>query len=172
VLAVASPDDTVVVMDADDTHDVGLIPKLRALLEAGADIAIASRFVGGGSDATAPLYRRLLSRGASLTLRLALPGNRTSDFSSGYRAYRVRLLQQAATFWGDSLIEEKGFACMVELLLKLLPLNPVIAEEPLFLRYDLKRSPSKLRIARTVLEYLRMAVRGRSWVKQRATTGT
>ena len=70
------------------------------------------------------------------------------------------------------LIEETGFACMVELLLKLLPWNPIIEETPLTLQYDLKRTPSKLPIARTVLQYLRIAVKGQSWVNQRATIWT
>ena len=166
VLELASTDDALVVMDADDTHDVGLIPELLISLQAGAEIAIASRFTPGGNDSTAPLYRRLLSRGASLTLRLAIPGIRTRDLSSGYRAYRVSLLQKAAASWGDSLIEETGFACMVELLLKLRAWNPVIQEVPFFLRYDLKRSPSKLQIGKTALQYFKIVVRGRSWVRQ------
>ncbi|MET1072773.1 MAG: glycosyltransferase family 2 protein, partial [Umezawaea sp.] len=68
----AGPDDVVVVMDADDTHDPGLIPRLQAEIAAGADVVICSRFVDGGDDTTAPLGRRMLSRGAGRVFRHTL----------------------------------------------------------------------------------------------------
>lgn len=161
VLDVASDDDVVVVMDADDTHDTGLIDLMSASIEDGADIAIASRFVAGGRDDSAPWHRRLLSRGAALVFRVCLPLDGVRDFTSGYRAYRVSLLRRAAGHWGERLIEEPGFACMVELLLKMRYCHPVIYETPLVLRYDRKKSPSKLRITSTILQYLKLAVRDR-----------
>lgn len=161
VLAAAAHDDVVVVMDADDTHDPALIPRLRAALAAGADVAICSRFVGGGDDTTAPLGRRLLSRGAAFVFHSALRVDGVRDFTSGYRAYRVSLLDRAARHWGERLIEEQGFACMVELLLKLRHCRPVITEVPLTLRYDRKQGPSKLRLGRTVAQYLKLLARDR-----------
>jgi dolichol-phosphate mannosyltransferase len=159
--AAAHGDDVVVVMDADDTHDVGLIPLLHQALTDGADIAIASRFVRGGNDSTAPPFRRLLSRGAAVLFRLALPLDGVRDFTSGYRAYRVSLLQRAVSHYGERLIEEQGFACMVELLLKLRHCRPVVVEVPLVLRYDRKQSASKLRLGRTVVQYLELLIRDR-----------
>ncbi|MFI7673852.1 glycosyltransferase [Actinophytocola sp. NPDC049390] len=161
VLAAADKDDTVVVMDADDTHDPALIPLLRAEISAGADVAICSRFVSGGDDTSAPYGRRLLSRGAAVLFRRTLRVAGVRDFTSGFRAYRVSLLDRAARHWGERLIEEQGFACMVELLLKLRHCDPVISEVPLRLRYDRKPGASKLRLGRTVLQYLRLLLRDR-----------
>lgn len=161
VLEMADKDDFVVLMDADDTHDVTLIPHLVKALQAGADLAIASRFVGGGSDDTAPILRRALSRGAAVVFRLALPLDGVRDFTSGYRAYRASLLDRAAQHYGERLVEERGFACMVELLLKLRHCRPLVAEVPLVLRYDRKRSPSKLRLRRTIVQYLALLLRDR-----------
>lgn len=161
VLAAASAEDVVVVMDADDTHDPALIPALRAAVGAGADVAICSRFVGGGDDATAPPLRRLLSRGAAFVFHTALGVEGVQDFTSGFRAYRVSLLDRAASHWGERLIEEQGFACMVELLLKLRHCRPVITEVPLTLRYDRKQGASKLRLGRTLVQYLKLLVRDR-----------
>jgi dolichol-phosphate mannosyltransferase len=161
VLEVAHDDDVIVVMDADDTHDVSLIHSLRQGIAAGADVAIASRFVSGGSDLTAPPFRRLLSRGASTIFRVALPLDGIRDFTSGYRAYRVSLLRRALGHYGERLIEESGFACMVELLLKLRYCNPEIVETPLVLRYDRKVTPSKLRLRRTLVQYLVLLLRDR-----------
>jgi dolichol-phosphate mannosyltransferase len=118
-IANASDGDVFVLMDADDTHDPELILKMVEAISSGADIAIASRFVPGGDDRSAPFFRRILSRGAALCFRAALPVDRTvRDFTSGFRAYRVSLLRRAVEHWGERLVEERGFACMVELLLK------------------------------------------------------
>jgi dolichol-phosphate mannosyltransferase len=161
VLAAADPDDFVVVMDADDTHDPGMIRTLHDGLDAGADVVICSRFVDGGDDSTAPPFRRMLSRGAAVTFRTALRVEGVHDFTSGFRAYRVSLLARAAKHWGERLIEEQGFACMVELLLKLRHCNPVIAEVPLVLQYDRKQGASKLRLKRTIGQYVKLLVRDR-----------
>lgn len=161
VLAAAADDDVLVVMDADDTHDVTLIRSLQQAIEEGADIAIASRFVEGGNDETAPPLRRVLSRGAAVLFRTALPLDGIHDFTSGYRAYRVSLLRRAVEHWGERLIEEQGFACMVELLLKLRHCRPVVAEAPLVLRYDRKQGASKLRLRRTLAQYVKLLARDR-----------
>ncbi|KFU76685.1 glycosyltransferase [Amycolatopsis lurida] len=154
-------DDIIVVMDADDTHDPGLIRRLREEIVAGADVAICSRFVPGGDDRTAPPVRRLLSRGAARLFQHALAVEGVRDFTSGYRAYRASLLARASAHWGDRLIEEQGFACMVELLLKLRHCGPVIKEIPLVLCYDRKQGPSKLKLRRTLVQYLKLLVRDR-----------
>ena len=126
VLDAAGDDDVVVVMDADDTHDPRWSRRCGARSTDGADVAICSRFVAGGDDSTAPgvpaaaLPRR---RGAVPAALLRLDG--VHDFTSGFRAYRVSLLARAARHWGERLIEEQGFACMVELLLKLRHCRPV-----------------------------------------------
>jgi dolichol-phosphate mannosyltransferase len=159
VLEFATDDDVVIVMDADDTHDVNLIIPMIKDIESGADIVIASRFVLGGDQTTAPLFRRLLSRGAAFTFRTIFPINNVTDFTTGYRAYKVSLLSRARRRWGERLIEEQGFACMVELLLKLRYYNPVIQELPLVLRYDRKRGRSKLKLTKTLLQYLKLALR-------------
>lgn len=162
VIQIASDDDLMVLMDADDTHDPALVRELAAAISAGADIAIASRFVSGGDDSTAPLFRRMLSRGAALCFRAALPVDRkVRDFTSGFRAYRVSVLRRAVNHWGERLIEERGFACMVELLLKLRYCNLVISEVPMHLEYDRKQGASKIRIMRTILQYLNLAIRDR-----------
>jgi dolichol-phosphate mannosyltransferase len=48
---------------------------------------------------------------------------------------------------------------MVELLLKLRYYNPVIQELPLVLRYDRKQGRSKLKLTKTLLQYLKLTLR-------------
>jgi dolichol-phosphate mannosyltransferase len=160
-LSDAAEDDFVVVMDADDTHDPALITRLGNEILAGSDVVICSRFVDGGDDKTAPLFRRMLSRGAAVLFRHVLGLVDVHDFTSGFRAYRVSLLTRASTHWGERLVEERGFACMVELLLKLRHCHPVITEVPLELRYDRKQGPSKLQLRRTLVQYVRLLTRDR-----------
>ena len=160
-LSQAGVHDIIIIMDADDTHDVSLMDRMITRIENGADIVIASRFVSGGNDKSAPPFRRLLSRGASLVFKTLLPLNKINDFTSGFRAYRVSLLNKASIYWGETLILEQGFACMVELLLKLRHWEPNIQEIPFFLRYDRKIGTSKLKLFKTLFQYLKLGIRDR-----------
>ncbi len=159
VCARAADDDVVVTMDADNTHDPAQIPALAAAIAAGADVAVASRYVRGARQIGVPPHRVLLSAGVGwlLRLRFGLPGVR--DYSCGYRAYRAQLLQRALARYGVRLIEAAGFDVMAELLVKLAPFRPRVVEIPLVLRYDQKPGPSKMPTGRTILGYLRLAVR-------------
>jgi dolichol-phosphate mannosyltransferase len=160
-LSNADENDIIVIMDADDTHDVTLLDEMITRIEEGADIVIASRFVEGGDDTSAPPFRRLLSRGASFVFKTLLPLNKINDFTSGYRAYRVKTLKKASIHYGETLIHEQGFACMVELLLKLRHWSPKIVEIPFKLRYDRKLGASKLKLSKTLVQYLKLAIRDR-----------
>ena len=71
------------------------------------------------------------------------------------------MLKKSVDYWGNRLIEEKGFACMVELLLKLSYWEPKIEEVPLVLRYDRKKSKSKLKLWQTLGEYMKLVIRNR-----------
>jgi len=128
----------------------------------GLDLVIASRFAPGGREVGVAPHRWLLSRGASLALRLAfrLPPE-VRDVSTGFKAYRGALLRRLASRWGERLVEEQGVACMAELLVKAAAIGATIGEVPMVLRYDLKAGPSKMRTARTVRAYLRLLRRRR-----------
>ncbi len=160
-LSQATINDIIIIMDADDTHDVNLMDQMIEKIENGADIVIASRFVNGGNDESAPIFRRFLSRGASFVFKTILPLNDINDFTSGYRAYRVSMLQKVSFHFGETLVNEQGFACMVELLLKLRHWSPKIIEIPFFLRYDRKLGASKLKLFKTIMQYFKLGIRDR-----------
>jgi dolichol-phosphate mannosyltransferase len=142
--------DVIVVMDADNTHDPALIPIMVSGIAAGADLVIASRFAPGGRMIGAPAVRRLYSLGARLLLTLRFPTSGVRDFTCGYRAYRAGLLKRAFERYGDQFISVSGFACMLDILLRLHGLGARIKEVPLVLRYDFKESQSKLRVLPTI----------------------
>ncbi|MFN2432435.1 MAG: glycosyltransferase family 2 protein [Gemmatimonadota bacterium] len=147
----SEPDDVLVTMDADDSHDPELVPELvRALRKRSADVAIASRFSRGGAEVGVPLARRALSRAAALCYRAVAPMPGVRDYSSGFRAVRVEALRAARAAAGGEIPREGGFTATVELLLRLRAVNATAAEVPLVVRYDRKASPSRMRLAATV----------------------
>lgn len=158
-----APDDLVATMDADNTHDPALLPVMKEILDRDrADLVIASRYCPGGQEIGLTRLRQFLSRGASflLTLVARVPGAR--DYTCGYRLYRAAMLRRAVAAWGDRLIEEVGFVCMAELLVKLGRGGAKVSEAPLVLRYDLKEGASKMKIMQTISRYFVMARRVRS----------
>jgi dolichol-phosphate mannosyltransferase len=79
----------IVVMDADLQHPPELIPQLMGALDEGAYLAIASRYVPGGSAGQRTTFRWLMSRGAEALTRILLPAARgIRDPVSGYFAFR------------------------------------------------------------------------------------
>jgi len=150
----ASDEDVIATMDADNTHDPGLLPELyRRMQETRADVVIASRYAPGGQEVGLTRLRQFLSRGASFLLTLTVPVRGARDYTCGFRLYRASTLRRAASLWGENLIEEAGFTCMAELLLKLGRGGAVVAESPLILRYDLKEGASKMKMMRTISRY-------------------
>jgi glycosyltransferase involved in cell wall biosynthesis len=78
--------DVMVEMDADLSHDPAVLPELIAAVEHGADLAIGSRYVPGGSTPDWKWVRRVISRGGGLYSR-AMLGLSVRDATAGFRAY-------------------------------------------------------------------------------------
>jgi len=162
-LARAADGDLVATMDADNTHDPALLPEmLRRLEQSHADVVIASRYAPGGREVGLSPLRRVLSRGASLLLSALASVRGARDYTCGYRLYRVTTLRRAAAAWGERLVEEAGFTCMAEVLLKLGRGGARVTESPLILRYDLKEGASKMKMTRTIARYFALIRRIRT----------
>jgi len=159
--AVAGERDIIVTMDADESHTPGLMVRMVRMIREGYDVVIASRYQRGSRIYGLGTGRRIVSRLASLFMRVLFPTPGISDFTCGYRAYRAEALQQAYAQYGESLVDQDGFQCMVDILLKLRRLPLIFGEVPLILRYDLKRGQSKMRLARTGVNTLRLLFRHR-----------
>ncbi|HZQ97473.1 MAG TPA: dolichol-phosphate mannosyltransferase, partial [Chloroflexota bacterium] len=149
-----------VTMDADNTQDPALIPRMVAAAESGADLVVASRFVPGGEAIGVPFVRRLLSGGASLLFGVAIGARGVRDYTCGYRCYRMALIERLAERF-HPLIRARGFPVMTELLAKAAAEGARCTEVPLVLRYDLKPGRSKLRLIPTLMEYVRVLLLAR-----------
>jgi dolichol-phosphate mannosyltransferase len=157
----ASDQDIVITMDADETHMPGLIPRMLEMICEGRDVVIASRYQSGACVVGVTLLRRILSYGASLLFRAVFPTHGVRDFTCGYRAYRADVLRRAVMTYGDSFVASDGFACMAEILLTLRRMGTIFGEVPIVLRYDLKHGGSKMRIAKTVRQSISVLLRHR-----------
>lgn len=150
----ANPDqDIVITLDADNTQPADRIPLLRAKIEQGADLAIASRYTPGGQQLGLSLFRRILSWGAGQVMHFFFPIPGVKDYSCGYRAYRRSALERAYRNYGEQLMESRSFAAMVELLIKVVPFCQGVGEIPLILHYERKRGKSKMKIGSTIKGY-------------------
>ena len=78
-------------MDADFSHDPKSLPALVKTVEAGADLAIGSRYTTGGGVENWPWHRRALSRGGNLYAGLML-GSGIKDMTAGFRAFSADAL--------------------------------------------------------------------------------
>lgn len=157
----ADDDDVLAVMDCDDTHDPAQIAAMLAQIAAGADVVIGSRYARGATVRGVPPVRRLTALGAAALFKLIHPVHGVWDYTCGYRAYRAAVLKAAAARYGDGLIAEDGFACMVELLLKLNALHARFAEIPLQLRYDQKPTETRMGVGSHTRRLLLLLVRWR-----------
>ncbi|HYL40830.1 MAG TPA: polyprenol monophosphomannose synthase [Candidatus Binatus sp.] len=91
-VALAAGAQIVVQMDADFSHDPGVLPALVApIVQGRADLVIGSRYVRGGGVADWGIGRRVVSRGGSLFARLVL-GLRPHDLTGGFKAWRASTL--------------------------------------------------------------------------------
>ncbi len=149
--------DIAVFMDGDDTHDPSVISLMCAALAKGADVVIASRYQPGKVATGLTWQRQMISYAASLFWRVMLPIAKVKDYTCGFRAYRVGVLQQALAAKGSALISRRGFECQVELLSALKPYAR-FGEVPINLVYNRKQGESKMRIFRTTLRTVSLGI--------------
>jgi dolichol-phosphate mannosyltransferase len=100
------------VMDADMQHPPELLPSLLAAILAGRDLAIASRYAGGGALGKWNRTRRVISAAAvSVTWPIQRTGLRAKDPMSGFFLVRRDCLSQVP-------FQPFGFKLLLEILVR------------------------------------------------------
>ena len=84
--------DAVFEMDCDFSHDPDDLLRLAAELEAGADVAVGSRYVSGVNVVNWPMRRLLLSYCASRYVKV-VTGMPVKDATAGFVGYRAEVLR-------------------------------------------------------------------------------
>lgn len=155
----SQPQDLIVRMDCDDTHDPEYLFTMEAKIFEGFDVVNTSRFQPGGGQLGLDARRTFISRCANIFMQQLFRVKNVRDYSCGYRAYRAEIVQDAVQIFGNNLVQLKGlgFTSTLEMMVKLNLMGCRFAEVPFVLRYDLKVSSSKMLTSLTTLGYGIMA---------------
>ena len=104
--------DIVVEMDADMSHDPKYIPSMLDELK-NADLVLGSRRVEGSKEIGRCWFRKFVTFGANLYIRLML-GLKVKDCNSGFRCFKKEVLEKINL----EKLESKGPAIVQEVLFK------------------------------------------------------
>jgi dolichol-phosphate mannosyltransferase len=124
--ALADGAELVLEMDCDFSHDPRDVPRLIAAAEDGADLALGSRYVRGGSIPNWGLARRAISLGGNLYAQVVLQSG-IRDLTGGFKCFRRRVLE---TIDLDS-IDSRGYAFQIETTYRVLRAGFRVVEVPI-----------------------------------------
>jgi dolichol-phosphate mannosyltransferase len=137
-IGIARGYDVMIQIDADLSHDPAALPDLLAAVARGADLAVGSRYVPGGSVPNWPKRRLLLSvwgnRYAGFVLRMPV-----RDSTAGYRAYRASILRAM----NIETTHSTGYAFQIEMTYRALRAGGRVEEVPIAFT-DRVRGTSKM----------------------------
>jgi dolichol-phosphate mannosyltransferase len=124
--ALAAGAEFVLELDCDFSHDPSDIPRLLAACEAGADLALGSRYVPGGGTENWGLARRIVSWGGSFYARTLL-GVSIRDLTGGFKCFRRQVLEALDL----DAIQSKGYAFQIETTYRVLRKGFTVVEVPI-----------------------------------------
>ena len=124
--ALAEGAELVLEIDCDFSHDPKEVPQLIATCEAGADLALGSRWVDGGGTVNWGRGRMLVSRGGSFYARTIL-GVHVRDLTGGFKCFRRTVLE---TIDLDA-IAAKGYGFQIETTYRALRAGFKVVEIPI-----------------------------------------
>lgn len=119
--------DVLVEMDSDFSHDPNVLPSLLAAIESGADLAIGSRYVAGGSiPDNWGWHRKALSKYGN-RYSAAVLGLRVHDATAGYRAYRGEMIDRIDV----DTVRADGYGFQIEMAYRVARAGGTIVEIPI-----------------------------------------
>jgi dolichol-phosphate mannosyltransferase len=124
--ALADGAELVLEMDCDFSHDPADVPRLIAAVDAGADLALGSRYVTDGAVRNWGLLRRMVSAGGSFYARVLLGAN-VRDLTGGFKCYRRSVLETIDL----GAIHSKGYAFQIETTYRALRAGFRVVEVPI-----------------------------------------
>jgi dolichol-phosphate mannosyltransferase len=107
--ALANGYDNIITMDADLSHDPEYLPLFLEALTRN-DVAVGTRYIRGAGVENWPLWRRGMSRGASIYTRL-ITGIPLHDVTGGYNGYRRMVLEPIH----PEEITARGYSFIIEM---------------------------------------------------------
>ncbi len=149
--------DIIITMEADNTSDISLLPKMVSISALDYDLVLASVYAQGGGFEKSSFMRKFISFSANIFLRFVF-NIKIQTLSSFYRVYRLSLIKRIKQNY-NTIISEKGFVCMFEILLKAVRLNAGIIEIPMVLKSLNRKDRSKMKIFSTIAQYIRFILK-------------
>ncbi len=148
--------DIVVTIEADNTSDLNILYPMVCNNRMGFSMVLASVYSqGGGFDKTSFL-RKFYSSIANLLLRFIFD-IKVQTLSSFYRVYSIVLLKKIKV-QHKVIIAERGFLCMIEILIKAIKSDATILEVPMMLNSAQRKGKSKMKVFKTMLSYIRFVL--------------
>jgi dolichol-phosphate mannosyltransferase len=145
--------DVILQMDADLSHDPKKFPEFIKAIDTGADFAVGSRYIKGGSiPENWRLHRKIFSIAGNAIVRYGLGYPSVHDWTGGYRAYKKRFFLEAK----DEMKAYSGYVFQIAFLHKAVKRGAKIVEIP-FHFTDRLYGRSKIapfEYIRNVLEYV------------------
>ena len=124
--ALARNYDYIIEMDADFSHNPNDLDRLCSACDAGADVAVGSRYVKGGTTENWPLDRKIYSQGGSAYTRI-ITGMPVKDPTAGFVCYKNKVLSAINL---DN-IKFIGYAFQIEMKFSSWKLGFIIKEVPI-----------------------------------------
>ena len=144
--------DFLIIMDGDNTQDPIYSLAMPEKIADDKFCIIASRYCEDSKTKGVSGIRLFMSWGARFfyTITLAVP--KVKDYTCGYRLYTYPAISDAIECYGDSFVERRTFACMMECLYKLSIIGVKFDEVSFTLKYDNKQGKSKMNIVKTIID--------------------
>ena len=150
-------DDKLVLMDCDNTHDPNQIIEMVKIGKNKKNfVIIASRYKKRSSVKNVPFFRGILSDIAYIVFNFFFQTKGIKDFTCGYRMYDKLAINGFLNTNKKKYEPSLGFEMQLEILLKLRKTDVKFFEIPMDLNYQKKPTKSKMKILKTILNYLNL----------------
>jgi len=144
----------IVQMDADLSHDPASLPLFMAAINKGADFAVGSRYIKGGSiPDNWGIHRKLFSIVGNAIVRFGLGYTNVHDWTGGYRAYKESFARDSRR----ELSKYQGYVFQIAYLHKSIKRGAGIAEVPIHFT-DRKFGHSKIAPSQYIRDVLRYVI--------------
>jgi dolichol-phosphate mannosyltransferase len=151
-----SEEDVIITMEADNTSDPEILNNMLGISAMGYDLVLASIYAQSGGLQNTTFIRVLVSFIANMFFRSVF-NVKVLTLSSFYRVYHLSLIKKIKEN-NKKIIKEKGFICMLEILLKAIQCEAKVIEVPMVLKSENRVGQSKMKVVKTTLSYLRFLI--------------
>jgi hypothetical protein len=139
-----------IVVMADLSDDLELLPRIKERMDGGCDAVVCSRFMEGGETRNYPFLKMVSNRLFNWTVGIAFD-LKTGDASNAYKGYRTAKARELP-------IESRGFEVSPEILIRMKLADAKICEMPASWE-DRSAGEAKFRLENTFIRYFLLFIK-------------